>query len=99
MQRQQLRDATHKVVLLCTAAAGLAPVLQNLFQLSHPQLLQVNRGQVQLLLCRREDKVESAAAYIRKLLTAAHQQPRESFPRSLRTRQVTNSRGDSTGDP
>lgn len=58
VQRQQLRDATHKVVLLCTAAAGLAPVLQNLFQLSHPQFLQVNRGQVQLLLCRREKGAE-----------------------------------------
>lgn len=50
----QLGYFADEVGLLCAAFARLAPLLQDLLQVLHLQLLQVHRGQVQLLVCRRE---------------------------------------------
>ena len=48
----QLGDLSDEVGLLSAAFAGLIPLLQDLLQVLHLQLLQVHRGQVQLFVCR-----------------------------------------------
>lgn len=58
----QLGDFTNEVGLLGAAFAGLAPLLQDLLQVLHLQLLQVHRGQVQLFVCKDQRKDNDATA-------------------------------------
>lgn len=60
----QLADFANKVGLLGTAFAGLAPLLQDLLQVLHLQLLQVHRGQVQLFVCRKKDNYSGGGAVL-----------------------------------
>lgn len=49
------------VRLLCTAFAHLPPIVQDFLQLFHPELLQVHRAQVNLLVCRESRRVNGWA--------------------------------------
>lgn len=56
--RHELSDSADEVGLLGAALAGLAPLLQDLLQILHLQLLQVHRGQVQLFVCTETQEGE-----------------------------------------
>ena len=64
----ELCDFTDEVRLLCAAFTRLAPLLQDLLEVLHLELLQVHRAQVHLLVCtvgrERQEHVMRGRLYL-----------------------------------